>query len=334
MALTAPVLTWELETEAALSPTNNAAELLSELKTMIAASATGWRVLDDDVLAGDTYLWIGAPAASPNADDRLFIYAGGGTLHAANIDSKTVQNASGIYAGYCPGHGGSTPDATDPTGATEISSSRWTKLIGAGLFNNCDEICMISSQEVIALFIKTAANYYYPLIAGPFIVADDDLGGEAGDNGRIYAISGCGNTSGQVTGMWESETVGPFAYSANFAGYPKTIAFDPRDPTTRIGVKRMTTIATAYMALADFCEDDRGGTTYLNSLVIPIGETTNFGTGTAGAKRRLGTLRQISPGQYKAGFGQIKNGAGGTVQATIWAINKTSSLQTVSFNNG
>lgn len=336
MAASAQTLTWNYETEAALDPVNNGPELLAEFKTLITNSTDGWRVLDDDLSGSATYLWVGAPAAAPNADDRLFMWhnAAAGTINAANLQTLNQSVADGIYYGYCPGHGGSTPDATDPTAATPISSSRWTKLQGVGTLVSVASVMLITSQEVLVPLIKNGSGVVYFACAGPFIIGYDDLCGEAGDGGRIYGLSTGGTQNNGVWfSLWTTQITPPFGCYTTNAGYVRTTCFDPLSPTTLLDTRFYHDWPATLQASTNWQSDIRGGTTHIVRPIVHMGEA-RF-SNNDGVIRPLGMLRQISPAYQKNAVTSVKNGAGGTVQSIVVPLTiGGAATYSIAFNNG
>ena len=311
MALTTPRLTWAQTSEVVGAST--AAVVLASAKTVILAAS--WRVLADDVAAGDTYLWAAPPAGVTNEDDRIFVYVGGGTIHAANLGELQTSQAAGVYYGYCPGHAGATPDATDPTAATPISSTTWTKMYINGLHTSITGIFAVYSDEALALYSRLGTADTSPAAFGALALASDDTTSADGD-GRIYGLC-TGGTTRNPTIMWSYEAAGisqgDWGNGLTTNNQARLVLFDPDSPTTpRIAARN----AVSSFRLAS--EDDM-------LQLRPAAGATEFrilrdiglhwaNRGTTAREGQIGSLRQIYPERQRVGANiEIRSGPAGSV---------------------
>lgn len=321
MALTLPNLTWELLDPIVLSIGDDANEHLTELKSAITGTSDSWRVLDDDIGAGDSYLWIAGPVGSPVADMRIFYWLSKAVtaVHADNRSPGAPStNAAGVvWVGLSPDDGTATPNATDPTAATDVFNSRSTGLSPSGYWDystTVDRMQLVSSDEVIlwTVWPTGAGTTAWHTLCGPFVAPSDDAGGESGDNGRIYGVATSGST-GQANFDFTNDGSFLCASSATTTTC-RVHVMDPASPSNCIQAKSITR-----------CDSNLTDTTSLDQMVEKHGATdvrvhmpiqinaflTPF--------KRLGRMRQIRMTAGDDDRYELRSGGSGPAKSIIYA---------------
>lgn len=334
MALTLPNVVWELGNEVSLSPADDANEHLTELKAAIIGTTAGWRVLADDIGAGDSYLWIAGPLGGPIADLRIFYWLSKAatSVHADNrAIGQGTGNASGyVWVGMSPDDAGATPNATDPTAATDIFNSRSTGMALSGYWdgsNPIDRIQLVSCSEMLWIDVWSTGSgtFSWHSLFGPQYVPTDDAGGESGDNGRIYGMQTSGTTN-QGDFNWTNDASFLIAGSGTVT-VPKAYAFDPATPANCIQVKcnNRFDVALTNPAL-DYMKEDHGGTDVLVHHPIFYNDvTTPF--------KRIGRLRQIRMSEGRGDRKEIRSGGSGPAKTILFSAWPTTNSGCIGFDN-
>lgn len=330
MALSIPLMTWQFESDVKLLPGNDRVQLLEDLYTQITYSIKEWRVIDHNLGSGDTYLWVAPPATAFNAADRIFIFCSGSAIDAANL-ADLSRNSGYVFIAYCPGHGGATPDNTNPGTSTPVSSSRWTKCFGVVDPAALNYMYLILSEEVFALALGATTATMGLTIAGPFVSAEDDAAGESGAKGRLYAFAATGDigtTNGQIGDVWTAASSSSFFDCATLSGYTTFVLFDPVTPANLIRVKKLPQYdtQTPQYPWQELYRTD--GSVHILRPEIPV---VGNGAGTNPTTRFFGHLRQIRPGRNRANYIIYADPQVGTVQSVVFALSTTD--QTIAFDN-
>lgn len=335
MALTLPNLTWELQNERVLSPINDANEYLTELKALITGTTAAWRVLDDDIGAGDSYLWIAGPTGSPVEDMRIFYWLSKATtpVHANNrATNQSTSNAATVaWAGISPDDAGATPNATDPTAATLIFNSRNTGLGVAGYWaNNSDRIACVASAELLFLCQGIdGGGTWYPCLFGPWLKPQDDAGGESGDNGRIYGM--VLSTFG-IGWDFYTATSWPMCTGVTNASQAKAYIMDPANPSNAEQVLSYYLWSNSSTYLGD----NRTFEELHGSDLVQIHMSMMFNlydvTAVTGY-RRIGVMRQVRIAPSSQLRDEVRSGGSGPAKSVLFCDDLTARSPTIAFDN-